>query len=267
MVILLFILGLCVGSFLNVLADRLPRGEDVIKSRSHCEYCKHKLLWYELIPVLSFLFQKGKSRCCHTPLPFQYPISELATGFGFAVIFCFKSSVISFGTLFSPQIFYSQFFILTYLVSIILFSSLLVIFISDLKYEIIPMEMIIIGFIAVFCFHFLHFTDSVHFIPYPLSFLGAGLFFFCLWFFSKGKAMGDGDIYLAALLGLYLGFPAIIIALYGAFLTGAIAGIILILVRKKSMKAHIPFGPFLIIGFVIANVWGERIIKLWMSLI
>lgn len=272
--LLLFIAGLCVGSFLNLLADRLPQGEDVISSRSHCEYCRHKLRWYELIPLLSFIMQKGKSRCCHKKLSLQYPVSELATGIGFVIIYNFQSFLLrpGFGgqVAFSHQLFLPL-FLIHYSLFVILFSSLLVIVIADLKYEIIPVEMIVVGCIAAVCQLFLSryfpISQSPH-LPTTLlthlaSSLGAGLFFFALWFFSKGKAMGDGDIYLAALIGLLLGFPKIIISLYASFLTGAVVGIILVLGRKKTLKAHIPFGPFLILGWGIALLWGDLFLRMW----
>jgi len=243
-----------VGSFLNVLADRLPRGEDVLTSRSHCDHCKHKLLWYELIPLLSFLLQQGNTRCCHKKLSFQYPLSELVTGVGFVLL-----SVFPFPHGFSLQ----SSFLIPYSLFLILFSLMLVIFIADFKYEIIPMEMIIIGFFTALCFHFINFTNLMNFTNFFFAALGAGAFFFCLWFFSKGKAMGDGDIYLASLLGFLMGFPNIIISLYAAFLTGAVVGVILILQRKKRLKSHIPFGPFLILGYGITVVWGANILQIW----
>lgn len=155
------------------------------------------------------------------------------------------------------------FFIILHTSYFVLLSAMIVIFLADLKYEIIPMEMIVVGFISAFLIHFMNFITFTNFLNFLLSGLGAGLFFFLLWFFSKGKAMGDGDMYLAGLIGFLLGFPKIIISLYGAFLTGAIIGIILVLRRKKSLKAHIPFGPFLILGCGIALVWGDKILQIW----
>jgi leader peptidase (prepilin peptidase)/N-methyltransferase len=98
-----------------------------------------------------------------------------------------------------------------------------------------------------------------HFIPGCV----VGLFFFCLWFFSKGKAMGDGDIYLSFLLSFLIGYPLVFVFFYAAFLTGATVGVILILGRKKSLKTHIPFGPFLIWGYFVALMWGMQIIEMW----
>lgn len=244
-IVFLFIIGICVGSFLNVLADRLPKGEDVIKGRSHCDYCKHTLQWFELIPLVSFLLQKGKTRCCRKHLSLQYPLSELLCGIGFVFLYYSSSSL------------------LMYIISLCIFSSFFVIFIADLKYEVIPMEMIIIGFLSALVFHAIPSIRLGPLLPFMYSAFGAGLFFFGIWVLTKGKAMGDGDIYLASLLGFLLGFPQIIISLYAAFLTGALVGVILICSRKKSLKAHIPFGPFLILGYGITLLWGEKILEIW----
>jgi len=271
MLLLLFVLGLCVGSFLNVLVERLPRNESVLFGRSHCDHCKHKLLWYELIPLVSFFIQKGKSRCCHKRLSFQYPLVELITGIGFVLLFRLLLALRSFSEVGPPLSLPS---ILYLLFSIVVFCSLLVIFIADLKYEIIPMEMIITGIIGIFVYqgmqffvlHTSYFVLRDYFVGILFPAILAFLFFFCLWFFTKGRAMGDGDMYLSFLIGLITGFPKIIVSLYAAFLTGAAAGVILILQRKKGLKSHIPFGPFLIVGSVIALVFGDAIIIWWRTL-
>lgn len=256
MIFFVFIFGLCIGSFLNVLAQRLPKKEDVIGSRSHCDFCSHTLCWYELIPLISFVLQKGKSRCCHHRLSFRYPLTELATGIGFVLVYSYQLSAVSYQMSEAP-------FVILFVSALILFSSLFIIFLSDLEYEIIPIQMIIIGFLAA-CVQLLILSPSIHSIfSHILSGLGAGLFFFALWFFTKGKAMGDGDMYLGALIGFLLGYPKIIVSLYGAFLTGAIVGIILILGWKRSLKAHIPFGPFLILGYTISLLWGDAILRIW----
>jgi len=273
MVVFVFILGLSIGSFLNVLADRLPRDEDVLTSRSHCDYCKHTLRWYELIPLVSFLFQRGQTGCCHKKLSWRYPLSELITGIGFVSIYLsqpFQSPTLA--SVVDPMIF-AQF-----LVNVTIFSSLMVVCITDFDHEIIPMEMIVIGGIAAVAqvlleyfklFPFvsptslLSFSTSIIFLSHCIPGFVVGIFFFCLWFFSKGKAMGDGDIYLAFLLAFLVGYPLVFVFFYAAFLTGAVVGVILILGRKKSLKTHIPFGPFLIWGYFVALIWGVRIIGMW----
>lgn len=239
--IILFILGLSGGSFLNVLIDRLPKGQ-TIWGRSHCDWCKRQLTWYELIPVVSWITQGARCRRCHKPISIQYPLVELASGLGFVFLYMYSFQ--------SPTILVSQYLLL---------SSLLVIFVADLKYQIIPDSMILIGVIGAIggIWEMGAIWENV------TAGAGAALFFFLLWRITRGRGMGIGDIKLAFLLGFLLGYPAIIVALYAAFLTGAIVGVILILGRRAGLKSKIAFGPFLIVGTLIALLWGERIITMW----
>ena len=258
--IVLFAFGIAIGSFLNVLIDRLPLGIDVVKGRSHCDYCHHPLSWFELIPIVSWIVQQGRSRCCHKKLSIQYPLIELLVGVGFVYIYQW------FGTNGVSSSFFA---------AILLFCASVGIFVADLKTEYIPEVFIYAGFISVTILLFPFIVPciessqtscalliNIYIIP---ASIGAG-FFFLLWLLSKGKAMGDGDIYIAAIIGMALGYPLLIIAYYAAFLTGAIAGVILILVRKKRMKSHIPFGPFLILGLGIAFIYGPQIVHWWSQL-
>lgn len=240
--VVLFILGCSIGSFINVLIDRLPVGEDIVHGRSHCDHCKRALSWYELIPLVSWCIQLGKSRCCHKKLSIQYPLIELATGIGFVYLFNVPGN---------------------YLISILLFCSVLVLFVSDLKYELLPTPFLIlwsVGGVLRFVVLRLSFAEIVY--VYVLPSFCAGLFFFLLWYFSKGRAMGDGDIWLTILIGLMTGYPGIIISLYIAFLTGAIMGVILILGKVKTFKSHIPFGPFLLFGMVVTVIWQKDLLFL-----
>jgi len=247
MEIVLFFLGIAVGSFLNVLIDRLPVGEDIVHGRSHCDHCKRTLRWYELIPIISWLIQLGKSRCCHKKLSIQYPLIELITGIGFLFLY-FNYHPPAGGS------------IINYLINLILFCSVLVLFVSDLKFELLPTPLLILwGFGVVLRFITLHVSAGELLYSYAIPSLCAGLFFFLLWFFSKGRAMGDGDMWLAILIGLVTGYPGIIIAFYIAFLTGAAVGVILILGGLKTLKSHIPLGPFLLFGMVVEQLWLQNV--------
>ncbi len=222
--------GLCVGSFLNVLADRGSRGESVLWGRSHCDHCKKVLRWFELIPVLSFVLQGGRCLRCHKPLSIQYPLVELATSLGFLYLYSSHS----------PLPLY------------VLFSSFLVIFVSDLKEQIIPDSMIVVGLFATLAM-------GIHILPA----LGSFAFLYILWAATRGRGMGFGDVKLAFLMGLLLGFPAVVVAFYIAFLTGAFVGVILMLVGKKGWKSKIAFGPFLVLGTAVAYLWGHDILTWW----
>jgi len=134
----------------------------------------------------------------------------------------------------------------------------LVIFVADLKYQIIPDSMVVMGVIGVI---------GVIGEKNVASGFGAAAFFLLLWLVTRGKGMGLGDVKLAFLMGLLLGFPNIIIASYLAFLTGAASGVILILLGKKKLKEKIAFGPFLVAGTVIALIWGEQLLTVWRRLL
>lgn len=242
-VFIVFILGCSIGSFLNILIDRLPIGQDVTRSRSHCDHCKRTLSWYELIPIISWMVQMGKSRCCGKHLSIQYPFVELITGFVFVVLYI----------LFSPTP-------LLFIAYCCISMAVIVLFASDLKYELLPTPFLLLwGFGVALRFIALQLSSNDLLYVYAIPSFSAGLFFFLLWFFSKGRAMGDGDIWLAILIGLVTGYPGIIIALYIAFLTGAAVGVILILGRVKTFKSHIPFGPFLLIGMIVEQLWLQNV--------
>ena len=250
MIVFISLLGLAVGSFLNVLVDRLPRSKSIVKERSHCDKCKKTLKWYDLIPLFSFIILKGKCHYCSTPLSFYYPVVELTTGILFVVVLFFVGSinVINF---------------INFIFYLFLIGSLIVVFFADLKYGIIP-DKIIFPAIAVSFLYFLinHSpaspTGGSLIINHLFSAVGASLFFLLLFLITKGKGMGFGDVKFAFLMGLILGFPNIIVGLYVAFLTGAIIGCILILWRKKRVfGTAIPFGPFLVIGTLVSIFLGN----------
>jgi len=239
--------GLAIGSFLNVLIDRLPRGESVVWGRSKCDHCKKPLRWWELIPVISFLLLGGRCNRCHKKLSIQYSLVEGITAIGFAYVgFISVSPVILVLTL-------------------IVLCSLVVIFFSDWKYQIIPDSMVILGSIAAVV------LAAQLSTPVLVSRIAIGilcsLFFGALWLVTRGRGMGLGDVKLVFLLGVLLGYPGIIVALYVAFLTGAIVGVILVLARKKSFKSSVAFGPFLVVGALVALIGQGYILNFWKSIL
>ncbi|MEK7502383.1 MAG: prepilin peptidase [Patescibacteria group bacterium] len=279
LVFFLFILGLSIGSFLNVLIDRIPQGLSPFKGRSYCDKCKKTLKWYYLIPLISYLYLKGKCRYCKAHISFYYPLVELITGVMFVILFL-RLGNLPFTIYYLPSlnfqfsIFNFQ-FILNYFYYAFILSSFIVIFFTDLKYGIIP-DKILYPAVVIFTIYHLSFTIYSPIVNHQSSIInnifsgvGAFLFFLALYVVTKGKGMGFGDVKLAFLIGIVLGFPKIITALYLAFLTGAIVGSILIIWRKKKLKGGtIPFGPFLIIGAVLSLFFGEKILRLvslWLS--
>ncbi len=255
-----FIFGAFIGSFLNCVIYRLENKQSFLKGRSFCPECKHKLYFFDLIPIFSFIFLKGKCRYCGKKISIQYPLVEIITGLLFLLILNFQ-----FGD--------SEFLILNVLTSIrflyllIASSLLIIVFIYDLKHYIIP-DKVIYPLIGITFFYQLIYNFQAidfNFWSFLLSAFGAASFFFFIWLFSKGKCMGFGDVNLAFFMGLFLGWPNILVALFSAFLIGAIIGIGLIILGKKKLKSQVPFGPFLIIGTFIALFWGQNLINWYLN--
>lgn len=238
-IIIIFILGTAVGSFLNVLIDRLPKGEK-ITGRSHCDYCKRKLRWYDLIPVASFFILKRKCRYCKKKLSLQYPVIEMLTGAIFLLIFNFQTISL-----------------------LAIICCLIVIFFSDLKYHLISDYILLALFVFSFFYHLTtNFNLSQLISIYFLSGIIVALPIFLIYFFSRERAMGLGDVYLTAIISFLLGWQMGFLALYIAFVTGAIVGLILIVLHRKKIKSRIAFGPFVVIGTIIMLFWGERIFEI-----
>lgn len=253
-IILLFILGISIGSFLNVLVDRLPKNESIIKSRSHCDHCRRKLAWYDLIPVFSFIMLSGKCRHCRSPISFYSPTIELTTGILFVMLFLLIQDISIMYQVLSIR-YIAQIFFYLFLVS-----SLIVIFFTDLKYGIIPNKIVYSAIIVSSIYLILN-TNYLILSNFFSAFF-VFLFFILIFFATHGKGMGFGDVKLVFLLGLILGFPKIALAIYLAFLIGAIVSIILILFKKKKFfGSTIPFGPFLVLATIIALFWGSIIIE------
>ena len=248
--IMIFLLGLCVGSFVNMAVYRTARQlritnyELKIKNekRSYCDFCGRQLRWFDNIPVLSWLIYGGKSRCCRKKLPLTYPVIEIITAILFLLNFQF--SIFNFQSIFNYLI-----------LGILVFEAAF-----DFKYMMLPdvtaWALIILAAI------------KWGLVGFPTNFLFSAVisavFIYILHKIKiKGQeAMGDGDIFLSGFMGLFLGFPGIVVAFYVAFIMGAVVGGSLILLKKVKKTTPIPFGPFLIFGVVVAMWWGENIIKL-----
>lgn len=251
--LIFLVLGLIVGSFLNVVVYRLRVAEDLVMDRSHCPHCKTTIAWYDNIPVLSFILLKFRCRNCREKISWQYPLVEIFTGVVFALIGQGYFDALNVST-WATTIYYAG-----------IASFLIVIFVYDFLYLEIPGLALwpAIGFAIVFNLFF----DWGRVDLASLGVLGSSVysgtlgamaaftFFFLMVVISKEKWMGMGDAYLVILLGLILGWPQILLALMLAFALGALSGIILILLKKKKMGSQIPFAPFLILGSLITLFW------------
>jgi len=252
----IFLFGLAVGSFLNCLIYRLETGGSFLKGRSFCPHCKHVLNWQDLIPLLSFLILRGKCRYCQQKISWQYPLVELATGIIFLLVF----------------LTYIHINIYTGVYLLIISCFLIVIFVYDLKHYIIPDKVIYPAIVLVFIYQLfgnwkLEIGNLQPLLNPFSSALLASVFFLAIVLVSQGRWMGIGDIKLAFLMGLLLGFPNILVALFSAFLIGAIIGIGLIISGKKTLKSEVPFGPFLVTGTFIALFWGQEIVNWYAKVI
>lgn len=265
-----FALGLVIGSFLNVLIYQLEKKKrKSLRGRSFCPHCKKELGFLDLFPLFSWIFLGGKCRYCKKSISIQYPLVELGTGLIFLTsisysILLFDNGGVSIGTIFNY---------IAVLLLLTINSLLIIIFVYDLKYKIIPDKIIYPTIILVLGYQLIIFALSQPFIFSP-SFLvaissafAAGGFFYVLAAISDGKWMGGGDIKLAFFMGLLLGWPNILVGLFLGFILGAVFGVTLILLKKAEIQSEIPFGPFLIAGTWIALFWGEKVVELYLKTI
>ncbi|ADL68795.1 Prepilin peptidase [Thermoanaerobacterium thermosaccharolyticum DSM 571] len=244
--LLVFIFGTIIGSFLNVVIYRLPRNESLVYPPSHCTKCKNELKPYDLVPILSYMILKGRCRYCGDKISIRYPIVELITGLIYLILFIyFGISIKSLSYAF-------------------LASLLIVITFIDIEHKIIPNKIILTGLIAGAIFRVLMFNYGVW--DYIVGFfLGGGVLL--LISLLSGGGMGGGDIKLMALIGLFIGWKLTISTLFIAVLLGAVGGIILIVLKIKTRKDYIPFGPYISAACIISILYGYDLLNLYIKLI
>jgi prepilin signal peptidase PulO-like enzyme (type II secretory pathway) len=230
--LLFFVFGTVIGSFLNVVIDRLPQGRTIWKGRSVCDSCHKVLSPLELVPIVSYLFLGGKCKHCHAKIPLRLTIVELLAGISFALVLLYSWQGAN---------------LLTLLFSLIIVCLCFLIFFIDLDYGIIPDEILVI--MGVLSLIYILASPGL-LLQHLATAIVTLILFLSLFLVTKGRGMGFGDVKLSFVMGLLLGFPAIIYALYFAFLTGAFISVILILKGHKNLKSKIPFGPFLSLGIL-----------------
>lgn len=245
--IIFLLVGLIIGSFLNVVIFRIDDLKTIIYSRSRCQNCKKEISWYDLIPLLSFILLQGKCRNCGSKISFQYPLVELFTGLLFMVLYLF------FG-LSAGLIFY-----------LIIFSLLVVIFVYDLKTQTVPEVFVWIVFALSLLGGWYYGGFGI-----PSMLIGgliSGGFLLLLAVLSKEKWMGYGDIKLGFILGFLTGYPAAVFGIFFAFVLGSVVGLIYIAISKKTIKAAIPFAPFIILAILYSLTYGQLFINWYFTLI
>ncbi|MCL0097599.1 prepilin peptidase [Dehalococcoidia bacterium] len=259
-IIIGFIIGICIGSFLNVCIDRLPRGQSIVSPPSHCPTCGRKLKRIELIPLVSYLWLRGRCRSCGTGIPRRVVGVELGTGF----LFAFLSFSYGFGVEFLVLALCGSLFLV--LAVIDLEHGLIL---NKIVYPAIGISLLLSPFWPSLGFgrSFLGESGMIH------SFLGSlsgGLIFaaflFVIALISSG-GMGWGDVKMAALIGLITGFPSVLMAMMLSLVSSGIVAILLLALRLRSRKEAIPFGPFLSLGAFIALLWGQELITWYLGLL
>ena len=244
--VFIFVIGLCIGSFLNVCIYRLPKGESISFPPSHCQSCGYRLKVKDLVPVFSYIFLKGKCRNCGEKISIQYPIIELTNAVLYLCVY------LRYG-LSVETIKYSIFA-----------SLLLVIGVIDFKTTLVCIETTIFGIITSILFMGYSWYNTKIF---PLdNIIGGAIGFLIIWLIVKLTAgMGEGDIDIALVCGLFLGKKGIAITLFFGIILGGLAGVIFLIARKKGKKDEMAFGPYLAMGAFIALMWGEKIFNWYVS--
>ncbi|MDQ2085285.1 prepilin peptidase [Herbivorax sp. ANBcel31] len=245
------LIGLLIGSFLNVCICRIPEGESIVKPSSHCVKCGHKLKWFELVPVFSYLFLRGKCRKCDVKISPRYALVEMLTAIVFVILFFqYGISAIS-----------------DFVASAFLMSIMIVVFFIDLKYMIIPDGLVITGLIGGVvtgiynAFNPLEiYGDDRWWNPLLGAVIGFGMLLLIavLGYLVYGTedAMGGGDVKIFAPIGLFLGWKMTIVALFISVVLAGVIGLILILTGIRDRKSGIPFGPFIVIGTFLTYLFG-----------
>lgn len=255
--ITVFIFGTIIGSFLNVCIGRIPNDESVVFPPSHCPKCKASIAFYDNLPLLSYLWLRGKCRACHKPISPRYFFVELLTGLVALAL-------------------YSRFGLsYTFIVSFVFAAGLIVISFIDLAVRIVPdvisLPGIIVGLVFSVIGYFV-FTDAFEIVPTPLSSLigiivGGGFLLATAWIYEKitgVDGMGGGDIKLLAMIGAFLGWPSIPVTLFIASVLGSVIGVALMVATGAGRRLALPFAPFLCSGALIYLFYGEALIRFYL---
>jgi len=242
------VVGLMVGSFSNVCVYRIPRGESVAFPGSHCPICNHDIAWYDNIPLLSWLFLKGKCRRCSSSISVRYPLLEALMGISWAWL------AYHYG--FSPVL----------LQAIVLISLLWILTLIDLETGLLPNVLtlpgIVIGLLFAWWFGFV--VDAL---------IGAVAGYGAFWLVARAfllltgkEGMGYGDFKLLAMLGAFMGWQALPFIVFTSSFVGAIVGIVYLKMAKKGRQTEIPFGPYLALAGMLWFLWGEQFLQ-WYTLL
>ena len=251
-VFIIFLFGLCIGSFLNVCIYRLPASKTITDPpRSICPSCNRQIRYYDNIPILSYLWLKGRCRHCGTRIPFRYVVVELMTG------------VVAVGILFHFGL------TLEGLIYFVFISSLIIMTFIDIDHRIIPdvitLPGILIGLIASLALPTVGFKNAI-----VGMLVGGGSLWLVAWVYyllTRKDGMGGGDIKLLAMMGTIIGLKGVIFTIFVSSAVGTLVGVTLMIIKGKDMKFAVPFGPFLSIGAITYIFFGHEIIRAYFNLL
>jgi len=238
---LFFIFGLLFGSFFNVVGLRVPNKQSIVAPPSHCPGCSTRLKPIDLIPVLSYFTTLGRCRYCKTRISAIYPIMELITGFLFAAVYYVYG--------FTPEA----------IMVLLFFSMLVIITVSDLAYRLIPDKVLLPFFLIFLVMRFFIHPDETY-ISHLVGMVLGFTIFFVIALLSKG-GVGGGDIKLYAVIGLFFGYPLLLVTILLSTFLGSIYGIFIMLLQGANRKTEVPFGPFIAFGSVVALFFGYDLIN------
>jgi prepilin signal peptidase PulO-like enzyme (type II secretory pathway) len=266
-IIIFFIFGLIIGSFLGAVNYRLKTAEDIVFKRSHCPRCKKTIRWFDNIPLLSFIVLHGRCRDCRKYISWEYPLIELMTGVLFAgvAIKFLGAPILGISGIIVGSVGTSVIVDMSFLLFTVCYLAL--IFWHDYDYMLIPDAVVYPAIVVTFFYQIYKYIQS------PLSIvnlhspltgaivaaLGAALFFFLLIWISKGKWIGGGDVKLGFLAGLIVGWPKILFVFFFSYLIGSVVSLALIVLKKKTWKSQIPFGPFIVAAILLVLFFSDQI--------
>ena len=243
--IIVVLVGLAIGSFLNVVIFRIDDLRSILKTRSKCLHCQEEIKWYDLVPLISFVLLRGRCRNCGKEISWQYPLVELGVASLF-LLFYFQ---------------YQLSWTLAYFC--LVFAILTIIFVYDLKTQTIPDEFVWAVLLIIFAGAW-YFTGSGVLNMLIGGLIGGGVITFLV-LISKEKWMGAGDIKIGLALGALVGYPKALLMLFLAFILGSLFGLFLIALKKKGLKDTLPFAPFLISSALITLFFGDILIYWYLS--
>lgn len=250
----LTLLGLVVGSFISMLSYRLPRGLS-LRGRSFCDSCKKPIRWFENIPVFYYLLSGGRCGACRKGIHWRYPVIEVTTALAF----------VSTGYLWlQPEAENLNFGFFALPFFILLTACYISLIVTDLEFKILPDEILL--FLSFLLLLYLLLLPPPLLFQHVLVGFVSFIFFLFLYLVTRGRGMGFGDVKLVFLLGGFLGWPNTLVAFFLAFVSGALVGIMLLLIGRAKLGKPIPFGPYLLVGSWVAMFFGEAIFKWYLTL-